>query len=136
MILYRNSQWMVQDEPRGRFVVEVNTDNPNDTEGKYWFPAAHLKHAGEHSTIMHMAEKNWVDLGKLQEAVNYALNAFSIEPDYDVDREFREAFKYSAAIKAAKPIRPGLYRLSEIPDIDDLSMANHENESVEAVGKP
>lgn len=126
LVLYKNSQWMVQDEPRGKYVVEINPDDPDDLEGRYWFHTTSLGHRGHNSTIMHMAEKNWVNLQALQEAVKFAIDTFNIRTDYDVDQEFFDAFQYRSKISQLKPMKRGLHKPSEIPDIDG---------TLEAIGK-
>jgi hypothetical protein len=90
-ILYRNHQWMVQEEPRGKFIVEVNERNPDDTGSGYWMhmqDLMHLRGNGTHSMIQHVCEKTWVDIDAFEQAVLYAFLAFDMKPDYDVSEQF------------------------------------------------
>jgi hypothetical protein len=94
-VLYRNHQWMVQDEPKGWFIVEVNKHNPDDTESGYWIKVSDLEY-DLHFPILHLAEKNWVDVDAFELAVLYALILFDIKPRYSVAGKFAEARKIKA----------------------------------------
>src|SRR5690606_12265392 len=113
-VLFRNHQWMVQDEPRGRFVVQVNEDDPDDTEGSYWMRVEDLTRNGESSMIQHVCMKRWVDIDAFQDAVRAAFMLFGVRPDYDVFAEFREARRVRALHRQNEPGIPGLYRPSEL----------------------
>ena len=111
-VLYRNHQWMVQDEPRGRFVVEVLDRAPDDTEGGYWIKAEDLKVAHDGwNMIAHVCAKTWVDIDAYEGAVKAALMLFGIRPNYDVAAEFREARRIRAL---DPPGKPGLCRPSDL----------------------
>lgn len=96
-VLYRNRQWMVQSEPRGRFIVEVGESNPDDLEGGYWMEMSDLKHVTNcHRMIVHVCEKTWVDIDAFEQAVLYAFLIFGMRPSYDVRAEFAAARKSRA----------------------------------------
>ena len=89
-VLFRNKQWMVQEEPRGRFLVEVLEHDPEDTENGYWFKADDLA-MDNHFPILHTSEKSWVDIDAFEQAVLYAMVIFGIKPNYSVPKKFAEA---------------------------------------------
>jgi len=91
-VLYKNHQWMVQDEPKGWFIVQVNERDPEDTESGYWFRAKDLE-ADLHFPILHVCEKTWVDIDALEQAVVYAVDAFGLKPRYSVADRFARARK-------------------------------------------
>ncbi len=98
-VLYRNHQWMIQNEPKGRFIVEVLENNPDDTENGYWMHMCDLVHLpgnGMHSMILHVCEKTWVDIDAFEKAVLYAFLIFGMRPSYDVHAEFSEARRQRA----------------------------------------
>jgi len=113
-VLYRNHQWMVQDEPRGRFVVQINADYPDDTEGSYWMRVQDLTRNGESSMIQHVCMKRWVDLDAFEGAVKAAFLLFGVRPDYDVAAEFREARRVRTLMADEKPVTFGLKKPSEV----------------------
>lgn len=93
-VLFRNHQWMVQDDPRGQFVMEVLESNPQDTENGYWVSMEDLRHVTDcHRMIVHVCEKTWVDIDAFEQAVLYAFLIFGIKPSYDVNEEFAAARK-------------------------------------------
>lgn len=89
-ILYRNHQWMVQKEPKGEFIVEVNERDPEDTEGGYWIRARDLGF-DLHFPILHVSEKTWVDIDAFELAVLHAIAIFNIKADYSVAEKFAQA---------------------------------------------
>lgn len=108
-VLYRNHQWMVQDEPKGHFIVEVLERDPDDTESGYWIKAEDLKiKRNGWNMIEHVCEKKWVDIDAYEGAVKAAIMLFRIRPNYDVAAEFQEARRVRALHK------PGLYRPSDL----------------------
>jgi hypothetical protein len=114
-VLYRNHQWMVQDEPKGHFVVEVSEHDPEDTESGYWIRAEDLKIVRDGwNMIEHVCEKTWVDIDAYEGAVKAALMLFGIRPDYDVAAKFREARRVRALHRQNEPGVPGLYRPSDL----------------------
>lgn len=93
-VLYRNKQWMVQDEPRGQFIMEVLEHNPDDTENGYWISMEDIMHVTDcHRMIVHVCEKTWVDIDAFEQAVLYAFLIFGLRPSYDVRSEFAAARK-------------------------------------------
>jgi hypothetical protein len=93
-ILFRNDQWMVQDEPRGKFIMEVLEHAPDDTENGYWIGMEDLMHITEcHRMIVHVCEKTWVDIDAFEQAVLYAFLIFGLRPSYDLHKEFAAARK-------------------------------------------
>lgn len=114
-VLYRNDQWMVQDEPRGQFIVQVNVDYPDDMEGSYWIRAKDLAVKSDISNIIsHVSLKLWVDIDAFEEAVKAALLLFGIRPNYDVAAEFREARRVRTLMADEKPVTFGLKKPSEV----------------------
>lgn len=113
-VLFRNRQWMVQDEPRGRFVVQVNEDDPDDTEGSYWMRVEDLTRNGESSMIQHVCMKRWVDIDAFEEAVKAAFLLFGVRPDYDVSAEFKEARRTRTLMADDKSVTFGLKKPSEV----------------------
>ena len=113
-VLYRNDQWMVQDEPRGRFVVQVNADDPDDHEGSYWMRVQDLTRNGESSMIQHVCMKRWVDIDAFEGAVKAAFLLFGVRPDYDVAAEFKEARRVRTLMADENPFLSGLLKPSEV----------------------
>lgn len=114
-VLYRNQQWMVQDEPRGQFLVEINPHNPDDMEGLYWFPAQDLVRV-HRRWISHVCEKTWVDIDAFEQAVHQAIKLFGLRPNYDVATAFAEARRLKEAAERLSRPRSGLRRPSEFTD--------------------
>ncbi len=113
-VLYRNHQWMVQDEPKGHFVVEVLERDPDDTESGYWIRAEDLKVARDGwNMVEHVCAKTWVDIDAFEGAVKAALMLFGIRPEYDVAAEFKEARRVRL-LEDEAPATFGLKKLSEI----------------------
>jgi len=96
-VLYRNHQWMVRDEPKGHFIVEVSEHDLEDTESGYWIGVEDLKIVRDGwNMIEHVCEKTWVDIDAYEGAVKAALMLFGIRPNYDVAAKFREARRADA----------------------------------------
>lgn len=114
-VLYRNHQWMVQDEPKGHFIVEVLERDPEDTESGYWIRAEDLKIARDGwNMVEHVCAKTWVDIDAYEGAVKAALMLFGILPNYDVAAEFREARRVRTLMADEKPVTFGLKKPSEV----------------------
>lgn len=114
-VLYRNNQWMVQDEPRGQFIVQINRDYPDDLEGSYWMRVRDVavKLPTDHR-ILHVCAKRWVDIDAFEEAVKAAFLLFGVRPDYDVAAEFKEARHVRTLMADEKPVTFGLKKPSEV----------------------
>lgn len=113
-VLYRNHQWMVQDEPRGQFIVQINPNYPDDLEGSYWMRVGDVavKLPTDHR-ISHVCAKRWVDIDAFEEAVKAAFILFRIRPNYDVASEFQEARRVRL-LDDETPVTFGLKKPSEI----------------------
>lgn len=100
-VIFKNAQWMVQQCPGGEVhLVELLEGHPNDLEGGFTISAAHLATAAEdgHTELLHIAEKNWVDMDLFEAAARHAIAASGARPNYDLDNSFSEARRHHEGI--------------------------------------
>jgi hypothetical protein len=99
-VLHRNDQWMVQRDRGDVFLVEILEDHPSDLEGGFWIRASELATASDdgHTELLHIAEKNWVDMDLLESAARQAIALSGTKPNYDLDKGFAEARRYREGI--------------------------------------
>ena len=94
-VLFKNDQWMVLDEPRGLFLVEVLEDYPEDLEGGYYLSDADLRVSEKgYTSIHHVSRKSWIRIQDFEEAYRKAVDLFGVTPEYDIDEEFKNARDY------------------------------------------
>lgn len=98
-IIFRNHQWMVQNDKGTVFLVQIMPGHPDDLEGGYSISGSLLAHATRdgHSELFHICEKNWVDVDALEPAARQAIALSGVKPNYDID----EAFVIARQIHAA-----------------------------------
>lgn len=116
-VLYKNHQWMVQDEPRGQFIVQVLERDPENTEDGYWMRAEDIAQKTDSMHLVsHVCCKTWVDIDAFEEAVKAAIEIFGYDLNYDVDAEFAEARATKARLDRIKPNGSGLLKPSDFTD--------------------
>lgn len=88
-VLFKNHQWMVQNDNGTLFLVEILQDYPDDLEGGYWIEAKSLgmKEPSGHTWLMQVCEKTWVDYDAFEEAARAAIRIANPVMHYDFDRE-------------------------------------------------
>jgi hypothetical protein len=94
-VLFKNHQWMVQNDDGTIFLVEVMPNYPGDLDGGYWVKARDLEYQASdgHTMVQHVCEKTWVDIDAFEQAVRYAVQHCGLRPRYDLGEEFGIARK-------------------------------------------
>jgi hypothetical protein len=92
-VLYRNHQWMVQNDNGTIFVIEVLSDYPDDLEGGYWIRGTDLEFplSPDDSWVTHVCGKTWVDPQAFRGALDYAAEHCGIKLAFSLDEEFERA---------------------------------------------